>query len=122
MRMVPYILERMLHAIPVLLGVTIFVFLAVKFVPGDPIRIMTHGRMNDQEVEAIYHKLGMDRPWIVQYVDFVAGAAVGDLGQSIIQNQPVSRLVAEKVWPTLSLLLTERHCICPHRAAARPHR
>lgn len=105
MRILPYILARMLHAIPVLVGVTIFAFLAVKFVPGDPVRIMTHGRMSDQEVEAIYHKLGMDRPWIVQYVGFVAGAAVGDLGQSIVQNQPVSRLVAEKVWPTLSLLL-----------------
>ena len=105
MRMLPYILARMFHAVPVLLGVTIFVFMAVKFVPGDPIRIMTHGRMNDQEVEAIYQKLGMDRPWIVQYADFVAGAAVGDLGQSIIQNQPVSRIVAEKIWPTLSLLL-----------------
>ncbi len=105
MRMLPYIFERMLHAVPVLLGVTIFVFLAVKFVPGDPIRIMTHGRMNDQEVEAIYHKLGMDRPWIVQYADFVTGAAVGDLGQSIIQNQPVSRLISEKLSPTLLLLL-----------------
>ena len=105
MRMLPYILARMFHAVPVLLGVTIFVFMAVKFVPGDPIRIMTHGRMNDQEVEAIYQKLGMDRPWIVQYADFVAGAAVGDLGQSIIQNQPVSRIVAEKIWPTLSLIL-----------------
>lgn len=105
MRILSYILERMIHAVPVLIGVTVFVFLAVKFVPGDPIRIMTHGRLSDAEVEAIYHKLGMDRPWLIQYGDFVAKAAQGDLGQSIIQNQPVTKLVAEKVWPTLSLLI-----------------
>lgn len=105
MSLLRYILGRLMHAIPVLIGVTLFVFLAIKFVPGDPIRIMTHGRLSDEEVEAIYHKLGMDRPWHIQYVDFVRKAAVGDLGQSIIQNQPVTKLVGEKIWPTLSLLL-----------------
>ena len=85
-----YILERLLHAIPVLLGVTIFVFLAIQLVPGDPIRIMMHGRISDQEVAAIYERLGMNRPLVVQYLDFLRHAAGGDLGLSIIQNAPVS--------------------------------
>src|SRR5262245_12241154 len=99
-----YIAERVFHTIPVLIGVTLFVFLAVKFVPGDPIRIMMHGRISDAEVQAIYAKLGMDRPLPVQYVDFVRKAAQGDLGLSVIQNAPVTALVAEKFWPSVWLL------------------
>lgn len=99
-----YILARLLHAIPVLIGVTLFCFVAIKLVPGDPIRIMMHGRVTDAEVAEIYARLGMDRPLPVQYVSFVAKAATGDLGQSIVQRQPVSDLIVEKIGPTLWLL------------------
>jgi peptide/nickel transport system permease protein len=99
-----YILARLLHAIPVLIGVTLFCFVAIKFVPGDPIRIMMHGRVSDAEVAEIYASLGMDRPLPVQYLSFVAKAAMGDLGQSIIQHQPVTDLIVEKISPTLWLL------------------
>jgi peptide/nickel transport system permease protein len=101
-----YIAERIVSAIPVLLGVTIFVFVAIQFVPGDPIRIMMHGRISDAEVAAIYAKLGMDRPLLVQYADFVRKALGGDLGLSIIQNTAVSKLVGEKLSPSLWLLAT----------------
>src|SRR5262249_1736157 len=101
-----YILERIIHALPVLLGVTIFVFFAIQLVPGDPIRIMMHGRVSDQEVQAIYERLGMNRPLLVQYLDFLRKAAGGDLGQSIVQNAPVTSLILEKVWPSIWLLVT----------------
>jgi peptide/nickel transport system permease protein len=106
MTAIRYILERFLQALPVLLGVTILVFLAIQLVPGDPIRIMMHGRISDQEVAAIYERLGMTRPLLVQYLDYVRKAATGDLGTSIIQNAPVSTLVLEKIPPTLWLLAT----------------
>jgi peptide/nickel transport system permease protein len=106
MRVIRYILERLLQALPVLLGVTILVFFAIQMVPGDPIRIMMHGRISDQEVAAIYERLGMNRPLLVQYFDYVRKAATGDLGTSIVQNAPVSALVLEKVPPTLWLLVT----------------
>jgi peptide/nickel transport system permease protein len=99
-----YILVRILHTLPVLIGVTLFTFLAIQFVPGDPIRIMTRGHVSDQEVAAIYERLGMNRPLAVQYGSFLAKAATGDLGESIIQRAPVADLVAEKVAPTLWLL------------------
>src|SRR6266404_5950584 len=95
-----YIAERVIYAIPVLLGVTIFVFVALQFVPGDPVRIMMHSRISDAEVAAIYARLGMDRPLPIQYVDFVRKAVTGDLGLSIIQNTAVSTLVSEKLAPT----------------------
>ena len=104
MHIVRYIVERLVQAMPVLFGVTVFVFLAVHFVPGDPIRIMMHGRIADEEVAAIYAKLGMDRPLLLQYASFLGNAVAGDLGTSLIQNAPVSRLVFEKLWPTLLLL------------------
>jgi len=100
-----YTLERILHALPVVLGVTIFVFFAIQLVPGDPIRIMMHGRVSDEEVAAIYARLGMDRPLLIQYVHYVGKAAIGDLGISIIQNAPVSSLIAEKFWPSIWLLI-----------------
>src|SRR6266436_2454283 len=99
-----YILERLLHALPVLLGVTIFVFFAIQLVPGDPIRIMMHGRVSDQEVQAIYERLGMNRPILIQYGNFLIKAARGDFGTSIIQNAPVTSLILEKFWPTMWLL------------------
>lgn len=104
MKIVRYIIERLLHAIPVILGVTLLAFFAVKLVPGDPIRIMTHGRVSDAEVERIYEELGMNRPVIEQYGSFLLGVATGDFGTSIIQKAPVSQLILEKLAPTLGLL------------------
>lgn len=101
---VRYILARLLHTLPVLIGVTLFTFLAIQFVPGDPIRIMTRGHVSDVEVAQIYERLGMNRPLAVQYGSFLAKAATGDLGESIIQHAPVADLVGEKIAPTLWLL------------------
>jgi peptide/nickel transport system permease protein len=99
-----YTIARLVHAIPVVIGVTLFCFLAIQFVPGDPIRIMMHGHVSDAEVAKIYAHLGMNRPLVVQYASFVARALVGDLGESIIQHAPVAELVVEKLAPTLWLL------------------
>lgn len=101
---VRYVIIRVLHTLPVLIGVTLFTFLAIQFVPGDPIRIMTRGHVSDAEVAAIYDRLGMNRPLAVQYGSFLAKAVTGDLGESIIQHAPVSQLVGEKIAPTVWLL------------------
>jgi peptide/nickel transport system permease protein len=104
MQILRYIIARCLHAVPVLIGVTIVVFISIHLVPGDPIRIMMHGRIEDSEVAKIYHDLGMDRPILLQYAVFLKNALVGDLGISLIQKAPVATLVAEKLGPTLMLL------------------
>jgi peptide/nickel transport system permease protein len=100
-----YIIARLFHAVPVIIGVTIVVFLSIHLVPGDPIRIMMHGRIEDSEVAKIYQQLGMDRPLLVQYFSYLKGILVGDLGASLIQKAPVTTLVMEKLWPTLMLLV-----------------
>lgn len=105
MQIFRFILARLLSAIPVLLGVMICVFLTIHLVPGDPIRIMMHGRISDEDVAAIYRDLGMDRSILVQFLDFLRHAVTGDLGTSLIQKAPVTELVLEKLWPTILLLL-----------------
>ncbi len=99
-----YILIRLIAALPVLIAVTLFSFVAIKFVPGDPVRIMMRDRVTDAQVAEIHAKLGLDRPLLSQYASFVGRVAVGDLGQSIVQNQPVATLVGERIVPTLMLL------------------
>jgi len=100
-----FIMTRLLRAIPVLLGVVICVFLTIHLVPGDPVRIMMHGRISDEDVASIYRDLGMDRPLLIQFFDYLRHGITGDLGTSLIQKAPVSQLVLEKLWPTTMLLL-----------------
>jgi peptide/nickel transport system permease protein len=95
---------RLLQAVPVLLGVTLIAFLCIHLVPGDPIRIMLHGRASDAAVAEAYRKLGMDAPLLVQYVRFLGNALAGDLGTSIVQRAPVARLVGERLVPSAFLL------------------
>ena len=104
MDVIRYIFTRLVQAIPVLIGVTFIAFFAIQLVPGDPIRIMLHGRASDEVVAEMYRRLGMERPLILQYVSYLGNAAMGDLGVSIIQKAPVSRLVGERVWNSLFLL------------------
>jgi peptide/nickel transport system permease protein len=101
-----YFIDLVLRGLPVVLGVTAFVFFGLQCVPGDPIRIMTHGHLSDAAVAAIYEHLGMTRPLPIQYLDFLRKALGGNLGESIIQHAPVTLLIAEKFWPSMWLLGT----------------
>jgi peptide/nickel transport system permease protein len=95
---------RVLQAIPVLLGITLVAFLAIHLVPGDPVRIMLQGRASDAAVAEINARLGLDQPLLVQYGRFVGRALTGDLGTSIIQRAPVSKIVTERLIPSSFLL------------------
>jgi peptide/nickel transport system permease protein len=95
---------RVLQAIPVLLGITLVAFLAIHLVPGDPVRIMLQGRASDAAVAEINARLGLDQPLLVQYARFVGRAVTGDLGTSIIQRAPVSKIVTERLIPSSFLL------------------
>jgi peptide/nickel transport system permease protein len=99
-----YVAGRIVQAVPVLIGVSLVTFLAIQFVPGDPIRIMMHGRISEADLARIHAELGMDRPLLIQYLDFVWSAFLGDLGTSIIQKAPVAAIVGERIGPSLFLL------------------
>jgi peptide/nickel transport system permease protein len=102
-----YIIRRFIHAVIVLVLVTLIVFLAMRILPGDPIyMIMTEGQMTDiskEEIEAARHEYGLDRPLMVQYFDWLGGIIRGNLGTSLMQRLPVTYMLGHGVPITLNL-------------------
>ena len=74
MSILSYIVGRLAQMVLVVLGVTLIAFLTIQLVPGDPIRIMLHGRATDEIVAAARERLGLDLPLPVQFARFVWNA------------------------------------------------
>ena len=106
MALLNYIIGRLLQMIPVIIGVSLIAFLAIHLVPGDPVQIMMHGRATPETLAAAHAKLGLDQPLLVQYWNFITNAIMGNLGTSIIQNADVSKIVGERLMPSVYLLIT----------------
>ena len=103
--MIGFLGHRLLHTVPVIVGITLASFVLIHLVPGDPIRIMLGGKATKEHVAEVSHTLKLDRPLPVQYLTFVGGATHGDLGESIIQRRPVSGIVSERIGPSIFLLI-----------------
>ncbi len=104
MPILSYIVRRLAQMILVVLGVALFAFLTIQLVPGDPIRIMLHGRATDEVVAEAHQRLGLDQPLPVQFARFVWNALHGDLGVSIIQQAAVTSIVGERLEASVFLL------------------
>jgi peptide/nickel transport system permease protein len=100
-----YILKRILQMIPVLLVITVVVFLLIHLVPGDPARLMLGDRATFAAVEALREKLGLNRPLVVQYGIFMRNLSRFDLGDSIKYHIPVMSLLFKRLSLTVSLTL-----------------
>jgi peptide/nickel transport system permease protein len=98
-----YIAERVLLAIPTLIAMTIFVFLLIRLVPGDPVQTMLGFRATPQNVATIRHQLGLDEPLLTQYVDWMKGLLHGDLGRDYVSHAPLSELLKDALPVTLEL-------------------
>lgn len=106
MNRLPYVGKRLLQMIPVLIGITIVTFLVVRLIPGNPALVMLGPKKATPEnIAAINHHLGLDRPLPVQYLVFLGNLVHGDLGSSFFFQESVLQLVWEKVPATLFLLL-----------------
>jgi peptide/nickel transport system permease protein len=104
MNLVLFALGRALSAIPVLIGVSIVVFLSVQLVPGD-IALSILGRMATQEqLAALRESMGLDRPLVVQYARWFAALVQGDIGMSLAQQIPVAQILVPKIWNSLVLM------------------
>src|SRR5947209_7132444 len=99
-----YVLRRLLAAIPVAVGVATIVFL-ITHLSGDPVDIMLGPSAPPEAREALRHQLGLDHPLPVQYVTWLANAAHGDLGKSIVTGQSVAAMTVSHFGPTLILTL-----------------
>ena len=100
-----YILKRILWMIPVLLGVTLIIFTILYFIPGDPARMILGEDASEEAIRAMRDEMGLNDPFIVRYVDYVAGFLHGDMGVSYVTNQSVSDELMQR-YPTTIILAT----------------
>src|SRR5262247_107089 len=103
--MLTFIVRRLLLAVPVLLGVVFVVMLTVDLLPGDAVTLMLGEHATKDAVAKLRDHLGLDKPFLVRYLEYVGRVARGDLGRSIQQNRPVAAELAD-AWPaTLELTI-----------------
>jgi len=98
-----YIARRLVALIAVLFGVSLIIFAILKFVPGDPARLVAGMDASEADVQNIRHQLGLDRPVYVQYVTFVGNALHGNFGRSTRSLQPVSAELKLRLPATIEL-------------------
>ena len=103
--MLRFIAKRLLLALPTLWAVLTLVFLLVRVVPGDPTIVVLGDQASPAAREALRQRLGLDKPILVQYGDFMVQIAQGDLGRSLVTNRPISTDVAAVLPYTIELTL-----------------
>ncbi|MFD1927847.1 ABC transporter permease [Sporosarcina siberiensis] len=96
--MLSYIGKRLLQLIPVLLGMSFIVFMITRAIPGNPAQIMLGQQATAEAVAALTAKLGLDKPWYIQYFNYLGNIFKGDLGESMKTRNPV----ADELWPYLA--------------------
>jgi peptide/nickel transport system permease protein len=98
-----YALRRVLLTIPVLFATSVFVFLLIRLVPGDPVRTMLGIRATPALVATVRQQLGLDTPLPAQYWMWLKGVLHGDFGQDFVTHEPITGLLAESLPVTLEL-------------------
>jgi len=102
--MLNFLARKLLALVPTLLGITLLAFGLIRLIPGDPIEVMMGERRLDPEAHAaLVQRLGLDQPLHLQYFDYLAKLARGDLGESMVSREPVAREFATLFPATLEL-------------------
>lgn len=101
--MLKYIIKKLILMIPVLIGLTVIVFLILHLAPGDPVHLIVGPNATPEVYESVRSSMGLDRPLVVQYFNFLSNIAHGDLGKSILQQRPVLDIILERFPVTLEL-------------------
>ncbi|MBW6395160.1 ABC transporter permease [Thermus sp. SYSU G05001] len=101
--MIPYLLRRLVEALPTLFLVSVVVFFLTRILPGDPVRLLLGEEPDPKVAEEVRRSLGLDRPLLVQYAGWLWNLFQGDLGRSIKDGTPVARLILEKLPTTIEL-------------------
>ncbi len=99
-----YIAKRVLATLPVMLLVALFVFSLLYLAPGDPAAIIAGDQASPEAINRIREALGLDRPFVVRFLEWIGRFLSGDLGMSIFSQQPISTLILQRLQPTLSLM------------------
>ena len=103
--MLTYLVRRLLGTLPVLLMVSLFVFLLLHAAPGDPADILIPDQATAQDVAEARQRWGLDQPVMVQYWRFLSSASMLDFGRSFKYDEPVMSLILERFPATMELAL-----------------
>ena len=98
-----YILKRLLSAIPVILGITVIVFLIMAMIPGDPATAILGSYATPENVARINRDLGLDKPLVARYFIWLGNMLQGDFGRSFALNRPVLDEILDRFSATLIL-------------------
>jgi peptide/nickel transport system permease protein len=98
-----YILKRLISAIPVLLGITVIVFLIMAMIPGDPATAILGSYATPENVEKLNRDLGLDQPLVARYFIWLGNMLSGDFGRSFSLNRPVIDEILDRFNATLIL-------------------
>jgi peptide/nickel transport system permease protein len=100
-----FVLTRPFQLIPVLFGISLITFVLVRSIPGDPARLILGTRATPAALERIRAQFGLDEPLWLQYFYFLKNLANGEMGKSILYKIDVLGLVADRLEPTLVLVI-----------------
>ena len=98
-----YFLKRVIGTIPVLLGVVLLIFVMLRIIPGSPVLMLLGEHYDQATIDRLTAAMGLDRPMIVQFVDYITGALSGDLGISYKYSRPVTDMIMESLPYTIRL-------------------
>jgi ABC-type dipeptide/oligopeptide/nickel transport system permease component len=101
--MTGYFLQRLAGTVPVLLLISLLVFLLIHAAPGDPTLLLLGEETNAEEVARAKERWGLDQPVYIQYVKFLRSAATGDFGNSFKYAEPVTRVIISRLPATIEL-------------------
>jgi peptide/nickel transport system permease protein len=103
--MLGYVIRRLAGLVPILFGVSIAVFIAVRVMPGNFAQLMLGPNATPQQIESLEREYGLDKPMLEQYVDWVNGVARGDLGRSFLRDRGVGEEILSRLPVTGELLI-----------------
>lgn len=103
--MIKYVLKRLITLIPIILALTFFVFTILYMTPGDPTEIILGNDYTEQASIQLKQELGLDKPFIVRYVNYVLNLAKGDFGISYITRAPVSEQLLARFPNTFKIVI-----------------
>ena len=104
--MLRFVVKRILLLVPILIGVATVTFLLMYVIPGDPVLALVGERYDEETLDDMREELGLDKPLIVQYVEYLGRLARFDLGRSFLTRRPVSEAILERLPRTLVLALS----------------
>lgn len=101
-----YSVKRVLIGIPVILLVSLFIFLLMQMLPGDPIKLIAGERVTQERIEELKRSWGLDQPIYIQYFYWLSHVMMGDFGYSYVTRLPVSLLIWSRLPYTIQLTFT----------------